>query len=117
MAAVVNLVLTCYHVAMSEITSQDVDRLGGLARLELTAEEIERFAGQLSSVVGYVEQLTALDTSNAKSRNGVTGTSNLLATDMPRQPGDAADVPRADLLTAVPAHRNGLIQVRAVLGE
>ncbi|MFY9557229.1 MAG: Asp-tRNA(Asn)/Glu-tRNA(Gln) amidotransferase subunit GatC, partial [Blastocatellia bacterium] len=32
--------------------------------LELTAEETDLFTGQLSSIIGYVEKLDALDTSD-----------------------------------------------------
>lgn len=38
-----------------------VSRLAGLARLSLTPEETERFAGELTRILAHVEQLAELD--------------------------------------------------------
>jgi aspartyl-tRNA(Asn)/glutamyl-tRNA(Gln) amidotransferase subunit C len=38
-----------------------VHKVATLARLELTPEEEEKFAGQLSGILDYVEQLNELD--------------------------------------------------------
>lgn len=39
----------------------DVNYVANLARLELTADEVERFSAQLSDILGYVEKLEGLD--------------------------------------------------------
>ena len=39
----------------------DVNYVADLARLELTADEAERFSGQLADILGYVTKLEALD--------------------------------------------------------
>lgn len=46
------------------ITKTDVERIAELARLELTMEETDLFAEQLSSIIGYVEKLNELDTTD-----------------------------------------------------
>lgn len=46
------------------ITKTDVEKIADLARLELTAEETGLFTEQLSSILGYVEKLNELDTTN-----------------------------------------------------
>ena len=46
------------------ITKADVEKIAELARLDLTAEETDLFAEQLSSIIGYVEKLNELDTSD-----------------------------------------------------
>ena len=46
------------------ITVKDVEHVAKLARLELTEEEKEKFAGQLGDVLKYVEQMNEVDTSN-----------------------------------------------------
>ena len=46
------------------ITRIDVEKIADLARLELTAEEAELFTEQLSSIIGYVEKLNELDTTD-----------------------------------------------------
>lgn len=47
------------------ISKADVEKIAELARLELTAEEAESFTGQLSSILGYIDKLNELDTSDA----------------------------------------------------
>lgn len=46
------------------LTREQVEHVAKLARLSLTAEETERYRDQLSSILGYVEKLQALDVSN-----------------------------------------------------
>lgn len=46
------------------ITVKDVEHVAKLARLELTEEEKEKFAGQLGDVLKYVEQMNEVDTSD-----------------------------------------------------
>ncbi|MCR5265852.1 MAG: Asp-tRNA(Asn)/Glu-tRNA(Gln) amidotransferase subunit GatC [Cyanobacteria bacterium RUI128] len=48
------------------ITVKDVEHVAKLARLELTEEEKEKFAGQLGDVLKYVEQMNEVDTSNVE---------------------------------------------------
>ncbi len=47
-----------------ELTEKDVERLASLARIELSADEKKRFAGQLSSILDYMKQLNEVDTSH-----------------------------------------------------
>lgn len=102
---------------MNTLSSSDISHLGRLSRLDLTAEEQERFAGQLTSVVGYVEQLSAVNTESIGQITGVTGLANVMGDDVPRDASDLCAVPSADLLAGAPAHEDNLFVVRAVLGE
>ncbi len=45
------------------ITQTEVEKIAGLANLELTAEEKDLFSNQLAAIVEYVDQLNELDTS------------------------------------------------------
>jgi aspartyl-tRNA(Asn)/glutamyl-tRNA(Gln) amidotransferase subunit C len=47
-----------------KITRAEVRHVAALARLELSAEEEERIAGELESILGYVEKLDELDVTN-----------------------------------------------------
>lgn len=50
---------------MADILSRaDVERIAALARLELTAEEVERFAGQLTAILAYADQVQQVDTTS-----------------------------------------------------
>lgn len=46
------------------ITVKDVEHVAKLARLELTEEEKEKYAGQLGDVLKYVEQMNEVDTTD-----------------------------------------------------
>ncbi len=48
------------------LTSQDIDRIANLARLELSSEESERMLSQLNSFFGIVEKMQAVDTSGVQ---------------------------------------------------
>ncbi len=48
------------------ITQIEVDKIAGLANLELTAEEKATLARQLAAIVEYIDQLNELDTSTVK---------------------------------------------------
>jgi aspartyl-tRNA(Asn)/glutamyl-tRNA(Gln) amidotransferase subunit C len=45
------------------LTGADVERIAALARLELSADEVERFAGQLTAILAYADQVQQVDTS------------------------------------------------------
>ncbi len=46
---------------MSEEQSMDIDYVSNLARIELSAEEKDKFQGQLGDVLKYFEKLQELD--------------------------------------------------------
>ncbi len=102
---------------MLTITPEETLHLARLSRLELTGEEQERYASQLSSVVGYIDQLSKVDTSTVDVLKGVTGLQNVLGADELRSEGDACVVSREELLGGAPASEDGFIVVRAVMGE
>lgn len=45
-----------------KITPEQVAHVARLARLSLAPEELSRLTGQMDAILGYVEQLAALDT-------------------------------------------------------
>ena len=44
------------------LTLDDVRRIARLARIEVSSAEVERPAGQLNDILGFVEQLQSVDT-------------------------------------------------------
>ena len=97
---------------MSSLSRQEVQRIADLARLELSAEELDLFTRQLGDILTYVEQIRALDTT------GVVPTSQVL-----NRPVDRDDVPgptltRDDLMRNAPdaAPEAGLFKVPRVIG-
>ena len=49
-----------------KISREDVLRVAELAHLELSAEEVETFRGQLDEILTYIEKLNELDTANVE---------------------------------------------------
>ncbi len=45
-----------------KITQEEVQRVAKLARLDLSAAEVERMTGQLDAILSYVAKLDELDT-------------------------------------------------------
>jgi len=56
---------------MSRITRAQVERIAGLARLSLSDDEAERMTADLDTMLGYVGQLQALDTSRVEPTSHV----------------------------------------------
>jgi aspartyl-tRNA(Asn)/glutamyl-tRNA(Gln) amidotransferase subunit C len=64
-----------------KLTKADIEHIADLARLELSAEELDLYGGQLSGVLDYIDQLSEVDTSNVEPTAQVTGLSNVLRED------------------------------------
>jgi len=98
---------------MSTFTRADVERLAHLARLELSREEQDLFARQLSGILAYAEQVQRADTS------GVDPTASTLATTGPMREDEVAPSLERDVaLRSAPAasEETGLYKVPRVLG-
>jgi aspartyl-tRNA(Asn)/glutamyl-tRNA(Gln) amidotransferase subunit C len=67
------------------LSRDQVLHVARLARLELTDEELDRFGGELSGVVDFVEKINELgDLSDVEPTSHVVGVSNVLREDEPR---------------------------------
>ena len=74
------------------MTREEVERIAHLARLRLTQEEAVEMASQLESVLGYVELLDTLDTSQVEPTSHVIPLATPMREDRPggSYPPDAA---------------------------
>jgi aspartyl-tRNA(Asn)/glutamyl-tRNA(Gln) amidotransferase subunit C len=97
---------------VSSLNRQDVQRIADLARLELTAEELDLFTRQLGDILTYVEQIRTLDTT------GVAPTSQVLNRPVDRDDVPGATLSREDLMRNAPdaALEAGLFKVPRVIG-
>ena len=94
------------------ISRDEVARLAKLARLALTDDDIDNFAGQLDAILGYVGQIQAVDTT------GVAPTGNPLKSENVTRP----DVVHISLsqqaaLAEAPVAEEGRFVVPQILGE
>jgi aspartyl-tRNA(Asn)/glutamyl-tRNA(Gln) amidotransferase subunit C len=94
------------------LSREDVLRIAELARLELTAAEVELFTKQLADILHYVEQVQALDTT------GVAPTSHVMHRPLERDDTPHKSLPRPDALANAPdaAIESGLFKVPRVMG-
>ena len=95
------------------LETNDVDRIATLARLALTPDERTRFAAQLSDVLQYVAQISAIDTTGVVATSHPLWADNAWRDDQPQPSLATADV----LANAPDANRDaGLFRVPKVLG-
>lgn len=92
-------------------SKETVHRLAVLARLGVSDEEATQFAGQLGSVLGYVEKLQEVSVDDEQYRYPVSGLENVMRPDVVHS-SDA--VLHDALLKEMPAREGDLLKVRAV---
>ena len=97
------------------ITKDDVEKIAELARLDLTAREIDSLAGQLSSIIAYFDKLNELDTTS------VAPMSHCATASEDSEPALREDVIRPSLGTksateSAPDAQSGYFRVPKVIG-
>ncbi len=95
-----------------KITLTEVEHVARLARLALDADEKERMRSQLDAILGYVEQLRAVDTEGVEPTAHVLPLVNVLREDevRPSYPVDA-------MLANAPDAQDGQFRVPRILEE
>lgn len=94
------------------ITAADVAHVARLARLELGAEELERFTGQLAAVLDHATDIESLDLDGVEPTAHPFLSSNVLREDVP-----APGVDRDEILAEAPSVEAGRFRVPRILGE
>jgi aspartyl-tRNA(Asn)/glutamyl-tRNA(Gln) amidotransferase subunit C len=56
------------------VSPEEVERIAALARLQLTAEEVQGMSHQLSSILGHMDALARVEVGDAPALAGVTDT-------------------------------------------
>ncbi len=94
------------------ITRGDVEHVAKLARLALTDDEVERFTGQLASILEHAAQVSALDTAGVPPTAHPIPLSNVLRADEVRP-----SIDRDEVLAAAPLAEDGRFRVPRILDE
>ncbi len=94
------------------ITPADVALVARLARLALTAEELELYTGQLAAVLEHARDIEALELDGVEPTAHPLPLRNVLREDVAR-PG----LDRAEVLAAAPAVEGERFAVPRILGE
>lgn len=97
---------------MSQISRDDVAHLANLARLALTEDELDSFAGQLDAILTHVGQIQAVDVT------GVEATGNpLKEVNVTRPDTVMTSLTQDQALAAAPHAEDGRFAVPRILGE
>jgi aspartyl-tRNA(Asn)/glutamyl-tRNA(Gln) amidotransferase subunit C len=97
---------------MAKISIEQVRHVADLARLELSEDELEMLAGELSPVLDHVEQIRQLDTAGVPVTAHPLAMTNVLRDDVVRE-GLSAE----DALAGAPSVEDGRFSVPSILGE
>ena len=62
---------------MSEISKQDIEHLAQLSNLKLEDAEVENLQEDLTNIIGYIEQLSELNTENIEPTYQVSDNQNI----------------------------------------
>lgn len=95
---------------MSKITPDEVRRVAALANIGLSDEEVAQMTGELDRIVGFVQQLQSVDTTDVPPTDQVTG---LL--DVVRPDKVYSEYTREELMANAPAQQDGFFKVKRVL--
>lgn len=68
-----------------KIDKAQIEHLANLAKLDITEEEKEKYAVQLSSILEYVDKLNEIDTRNVEPLSQVSGAIDVLRQDAVKQ--------------------------------
>jgi aspartyl-tRNA(Asn)/glutamyl-tRNA(Gln) amidotransferase subunit C len=88
----------------------DVPYLAQLARISLSADQVEKFGAQLQQIVAYVEKLKEVNVEGIEPTAHATPITNVFRADEPRTPGDSAP-----FLKNAPQQANNLFVVPKIV--
>jgi aspartyl-tRNA(Asn)/glutamyl-tRNA(Gln) amidotransferase subunit C len=93
------------------VTTQDVDRIAMLARLEFQDEEKETITHQMNDILSHIEKLNELDTSAVEPLLHVIDLSNVFRDDVVKP-----SLPPEDALKNAPSKVGTFFTVPKVIG-
>ncbi|MFH1889962.1 MAG: Asp-tRNA(Asn)/Glu-tRNA(Gln) amidotransferase subunit GatC [Candidatus Kuenenbacteria bacterium] len=94
------------------INIKQIEHIANLARLEITAEEKEKFAQQLSFVLEYFEKLKELNIKNIEPAGQSTQLNNIYRADEVK---DCPEGVRKSILNNAPVKSGDYFQVNKIL--
>ncbi|GEK22762.1 Asp-tRNA(Asn)/Glu-tRNA(Gln) amidotransferase subunit GatC [Cellulomonas xylanilytica] len=97
---------------MSTLSRDEVARVAGLARIDLTPAELDRLAGELDVIVESVARVSEIATPDVPATSHPLPLTNVFRPDVPVEPVD-----RDLVLASAPEHIDGKFAVPQILGE
>ena len=97
------------------VTIEEVQKIAKLARLEMSAADAEKLAPELNRILGFVEQLEEVDTSQVEPTTAVIANKlRLRADEIDADPLTGGNR-RADVLANAPVSEEGFFGVPKVI--
>ncbi|MAR08441.1 MAG: Asp-tRNA(Asn)/Glu-tRNA(Gln) amidotransferase GatCAB subunit C [Blastopirellula sp.] len=97
---------------MSHISADDVRKVAHLARLDLPEDKIKTYTSQLESILDYVGQLQAVDTTDVPPTTRAVEVVNVT-----REDGVQPTGVRDDILNQAPKREGDFYRVPKILAE
>ena len=96
----------------NKVSEEEVKHIAELARIELTGEEVNKFAKEISDILGYVKQLEEVDTEGVEPISQVTGKTNVFREDVAE---DASQEKKDAMAKNYPDSQDGYIRVKQIM--
>ena len=97
---------------MPDLTREEVEEIALLARLELTAAEVERLRGELGAILGYIDKLRACDTTGVEPMTHAVPMDLVLRDDRVEP-----SLPVEEALAAAPRSTDGFFEVPKIIED
>ena len=97
-------------MSKTRIDKEQVKHLANLAQLELTDEELDKFSGQLTSILGYIDRIKDVELSDDVKRN-FKKLNSFREDENPFEAGEH----REAILEEMPETENNMLVVKKIL--
>jgi aspartyl-tRNA(Asn)/glutamyl-tRNA(Gln) amidotransferase subunit C len=94
------------------LSKSEIQHIAKLARLDLTEAELEKYGGQLSKILDYIDQLKEVDVKGVEPTAQITGLENVWREDVARD-WDKEEV--AEALAGAPDKEGKFVRVKRVM--
>ncbi len=95
---------------MADTSHIDIEKVAELARIALTEEEKAKFSSQLESILGYIDKLNELDTSDVEPTAHPHSVENVW-----REDETEPELPTSEALRNAPKQRQNMFVVPKVV--
>jgi len=99
-------------MADTHITDEQVEHIADLARLKLSADDVEKYKGQFNDILEYIDTLGEVDTSAVEPTSQVTGLTNIYREDVVEE-----SLPQQVVTALAPEAQDGFVVVHAVFSD
>ena len=94
------------------ISKEEIQKLAELSRIELSDGEVEKLQADISNILDYVGQVSAVKGSAEKQ---VGENHNVMREDVPYEEASPLKAARGDVVAAFPEQKNGYNVVRKII--